>query len=86
MPYSIVTDHPECSGYAVIKDAGRELMGCHKTQEQAERQLTALNIAEYGDRQAAQMGGTGSKEPSINQDESRVAKALTILTQLRKMV
>lgn len=54
MPYSIVTDHPECSGFAVIKDAGRELMGCHRSREQAERQLTALNIAEYGDRQQDQ--------------------------------
>lgn len=50
MPYSVVNDHPECSGFAVIKDATRELMGCHKTKEQADRQLTALNIAEFGDR------------------------------------
>lgn len=50
MPYSIVTDHPECEAYAVIKDEGRELMGCHRTIDQAEAQLTALNIAEYGDR------------------------------------
>ncbi|MCG3770626.1 MAG: hypothetical protein JW384_01776 [Nitrosomonadaceae bacterium] len=50
MPYSIITDHPECEAYAVIKDEGRELMGCHRTIDQAEAQLTALNIAEYGDR------------------------------------
>ena len=50
MPYSIVTDHPECSGYAVIKDANRELLGCHRTEDQAQAQLTALNIAEYGQR------------------------------------
>jgi hypothetical protein len=50
MPYSIITDHPECEAYAVIKDEGRELMGCHRTVEQAEAQLTALNIGEFGDR------------------------------------
>ena len=50
MPYSIVTDHPECEAFAVIKDQGRELMGCHRTVEQAEAQLTALNIGEFGDR------------------------------------
>lgn len=50
MPYSIVTDHPDCEGFAVIKDAGRDLLGCHRTLEQAERQLTALNIEEYADR------------------------------------
>jgi hypothetical protein len=51
MPYSIVTDHPDCEGFAVIKDATREVIGCHRTQAQAQDQLTAINIAEYGDRQ-----------------------------------
>ncbi len=51
MPYSIVTDHPDCSGFAVIKDEGRELMGCHRLMAQAERQLTALNISEAGSRE-----------------------------------
>jgi hypothetical protein len=51
MPYSIVTDHPECEAFAVIKDQGRELMGCHRTEEQAQAQLTALNIDEYGSRE-----------------------------------
>jgi len=51
VPYSVVNDHPDCDGFAVVKDLGNELMGCHKTKTQAEAQLTALNIAEYGDRQ-----------------------------------
>ena len=50
MPFSIGTDHPECSGYAVIKDSNSELLGCHRTENQAQAQLTALNIAEYGQR------------------------------------
>lgn len=50
MPYSVVRDHPDCSGWAVVKDGTNELMGCHDNQGQAEDQLTALNIAEYGER------------------------------------
>jgi nitrate reductase cytochrome c-type subunit len=49
MPYSVTNSHPDCSGYAVVKDSTNEVMGCHKTKSQAEAQLTALNIAEYGD-------------------------------------
>lgn len=51
MPYSIVNDHPDCEGFAVIKDSSREVMGCHRTEAQAQDQLTALNIAEYGNRE-----------------------------------
>jgi hypothetical protein len=50
MPYSIVNDHPDCEGFAVIKDSNREVLGCHKTKMQAQEQLTALNISEYGTR------------------------------------
>ena len=69
MPYSIVTDHPECSGYAVIKDSNRELLGCHRTMNQANAQLTALNIAEYGQRvdppapEKDQISGSDKNEP-----------------------
>lgn len=49
MPWHISTNHPGCSGYAVVKDEDNELEGCHRTRAQAERQLAALNIAEYGD-------------------------------------
>ncbi len=73
MPYSIVNDHPECDGYAVIKDEDRELMGCHRTQEQAQDQLTAINISEYGDR---------DQEPE--QDETRLEKARAILESIKK--
>ena len=50
MPYLISTDHPECSGFAVVKEGTQELMGCHRTQAQAEDQLTAINISEFGRR------------------------------------
>lgn len=52
MPYSVVDDHEDCEGFAVVKDATNELMGCHKTKAQAEAQLTAINISEYGNQRA----------------------------------
>lgn len=51
MPWSISQDHPECEGFAVVKDTDGTLEGCHRTLSQAEAQLTALNIAEYGDEE-----------------------------------
>lgn len=50
MPYSVVNDSPDCSGWAVVKDATGEVMGCHATEAEANKQLTAINIAEFGDR------------------------------------
>jgi hypothetical protein len=50
MPYSVVSDHPDCEGFAVVKDNNNEVVGCHKTMPQAKDQLTALNIAEYDTR------------------------------------
>jgi len=52
MPYSVVDDSPDCSGWAVVKDETGEVMGCHSTKGDAEDQLVALNIAEFGDRAA----------------------------------
>ncbi len=46
MPYSIVRDHKDCDGFGVVKDSDNKLMGCHETKAQAEKQITALNIAE----------------------------------------
>lgn len=49
MPWHIEDDHPECQGYAVVKDEDGEVEGCHRTRTQAEAQLAALNIAEAED-------------------------------------
>ncbi len=49
MPWHIEDEHPECEGYAVVKDSDGELEGCHRTRAQAERQLAALNIAKDED-------------------------------------
>lgn len=43
MPYSITRRRNQ---YCVVKDDDGRVMGCHATREQAEAQLTALNIAE----------------------------------------
>jgi HK97 family phage prohead protease len=51
MPYSVVNDSPDCAGWAVIKDGTGEVMGCHDTKADAEKQLVAINISEYGERQ-----------------------------------
>ena len=49
MPYDVVQDVEGCSGWAVVKTETDEIMGCHSTKAEADDQLTALNIAEYGD-------------------------------------
>ena len=46
MPYSITTKHEDCDGFGVVKDDDNKLMGCHDSREKAEKQITALNIAE----------------------------------------
>lgn len=54
MPYDVTDDAEGCDGYAVIKTETGEIMGCHVSEEEAEDQLTALNIAEYGDEGRAE--------------------------------
>ena len=46
MPYEIDTRHPDCRGYAVVKVGERDVLGCHDTRREAQRQIVALNIAE----------------------------------------
>lgn len=43
---------PASRPYAVIKDGTDEVEGCHPSEAAAERQLTALNIAEFGSMKA----------------------------------
>jgi HK97 family phage prohead protease len=42
MPWNIRDDHPDCSGFAVVKSDTGELVACHDTRAQAEKQLAAL--------------------------------------------
>lgn len=46
MPYHIESDNAECQGFAVVKDDNLEVMGCHRTETQALRQIAALYAAE----------------------------------------
>ena len=49
MPYDVLQGVEGCSGWAVVKTEDDEIMGCHSSKAEAEDQLTALNIAEYGE-------------------------------------
>jgi len=45
MPYRVEQDHPDCGAdtpWAVVKEDGAELMGCHETEAQALEQQAAL--------------------------------------------
>jgi hypothetical protein len=46
MPWHIVNDHPDCSGYAVVKDSDDSVAGCHKTEAEAKKQMAALYAKE----------------------------------------
>lgn len=46
MPWHIADDHPDCSGYAVVKDSDNSVAGCHQTRTDAEAQLRALYASE----------------------------------------
>lgn len=63
MPYNIDNEHPECSGFAVVKTENNEVVGCHRTRPQAVAQLTALNIA----------GGYDNDEPMPHDDDENLA-------------
>jgi len=61
MPWHVTNDNPDCSGWAVVKDSNGEIEGCHATKAAAEAQLTALNIAEYGDSEDSSRLAGGPK-------------------------
>lgn len=42
MPWHVDDNHPDCSGYAVVKDSDGSVAGCHETREAANRQMAAL--------------------------------------------
>jgi len=58
MPYEIQMDNKECEGHAVVKVDDGFIMGCHKTHEEAEKQLQAILINEAKQKE----------EKSIDQD------------------
>ena len=52
MPYSITSNHKDCSTFAVVKDDDGKLMGCHKTRTSAKRQIAALYASEGANMRA----------------------------------
>jgi nitrate reductase cytochrome c-type subunit len=78
MPYSVVNNHPDCEGYAVIKTDNNEVMGCHKTQTQAEDQLTAINISEYEESR--------SEAVEVVEEKTRFNTAMKLLKELKKEI
>jgi hypothetical protein len=46
MPYHIESENKSCNGFAVVKDEDGEVMGCHRNEDQASRQIAALYAAE----------------------------------------
>jgi len=67
MPYKIIKNHPDCAYFAVVKESDGELMGCHKTNDKAKKQITALNISEYDEN--AKKYKTKTKKIKYNRDE-----------------
>ena len=54
MPYSVGAEGSHgCSGYPVIKTKTGEVMGCHPSVEDANKQLAALHINEPDTMKAA---------------------------------
>lgn len=72
MPYYISMEHPDClNGHAVVKEENDELVTCHETHEDAEKHLTALNIAMQ-------------EEKSVDQDLETRAVDLTAPAFMKK--
>jgi len=48
VPWHLSHNHPECDGWAVVKDSDDSVAGCHKTKAEAQAQLAALYANERG--------------------------------------
>ena len=67
MPYHIGDEGSHgCSGFPVIKDSDETVMGCHKTKEDAKKQLAALYINEPEANKAASSGFVPPQEVRNN--------------------
>tara|TARA_R100000742_G_C4270868_1_gene89647 strand:- start:209 stop:1216 length:1008 start_codon:yes stop_codon:yes gene_type:complete len=82
MPYSVVNDHKECDGFAVIKDDDKKLMGCHKTEKEASDQIAALYASEENEKKSAEKNW--AKLVSEGKEQPRSGKVVE-LKEKRKM-
>ena len=67
MPYHIESDNESCNGFAVVKDSDGEVMGCHRNEDQASRQIAALYAAE--DDAEAESEATHTMPDAIMREE-----------------
>lgn len=66
MPYRVEQDHPDCGAdtpWAVVKEDGAELMGCHETEAAAMEQQAALYAEEEPDDSDESMDYAGDTAP-----------------------
>lgn len=50
MPWHIDGDHPDCGGWAVVKDSDGTVEGCHDSLQEAHAQMAALYASEEDSR------------------------------------
>jgi hypothetical protein len=84
VPWHIETDHPDCSGYAVVKDGTTKVVGCHSSRRDARAQLAALNAATDDEYRALPTNYRPALSPDVPEgracgncrhyDESRIQK------------
>lgn len=77
MPYSVTQDHSDCDGYAVVKDDGGRLMGCHTSERAAQDQITALNISE-AEKHLLAIGATKATSEEIDERYSAFREAVNM--------
>lgn len=65
MPWHISNKKEGCSGYAVVKDDNGEIVGCHKTEEDAKNQLAALYASEGNDTSKLYSIWNGLFDPKV---------------------
>ena len=65
MPWHISNKKEGCSGYAVVKDDNGEIVGCHKTEEDAKNQLAALYASEANNTSKSYSIWNGFFDPKI---------------------
>ena len=64
MPYELRRNAPGCSGYAVVLKTTGKVVGCHKTKDDAVKQLIALKInVEDKEKTEKMQFGHGAKTP-----------------------
>jgi len=69
MPWEIRENFSDCEDFAVVKIDDETIAGCHKTMEEAEAQLMALNISEAEEDKADNEEMLEEVEPEQKADE-----------------